>query len=202
MTIIDLPPAPPKKWNIFAEAFRSVWLFFFHLSGWRIVGELPATKKIILIGAPHTSNWDMMLFLSAVMHYRVRIRWMGKHVLFEGPWAWSMRFIGGIPVDRRKSNNAVDQTIEFLNTQDEIVLAIAPEGTRSHTEKLKSGFYHIAHGAKMPIVVAFIDSKTKTAGVSFSIETTGDYESDIAPVRELFSSVQGIKPEKSGLYKK
>ena len=196
----EFEPAPPKKWPFPLEVFRSIWLFFFHLTGWRIIGHLPNCRKHVMVGGPHTSNWDFMLFLTGVLYYRLRIQWMGKHTLFEGPFAWFMRATGGLAVDRRKASNTVEQMVEHINEHDDIVLVIAPEGTRGHTTELKSGFYHIAHGADVPITVALINSDEKTAGVVMTYNTTGDYDTDVAPIKKLYSETKGVRPEKSGLY--
>ncbi len=136
--------------------------------------------------------------LAAAMHFRIRPKWMGKDSLFTGPFGWLMKALGGIPIDRSKSNDVVTQMVEHYSALDELMVAIPPEGTRGRAEKWKSGFYHIAHGAGVPIVCGFIDYPNKTSGISLTIETTGDYEQDIIPVKEFYATIKGKHPHKSG----
>lgn len=189
----DKPTYNPRKkgWSPLAEILRAVWLFLYRLAGWKVSGTMPQTRKFVLIAAPHTSNWDLPIMLAVAMHYRIKLHWMGKDSLFKGPFGWAMYAMGGLPIDRSKNNDVVGQMVEHYKNRDELIIAIPPEGTRGKVREWKTGFYHIAHGAGVPIVCGFLDFPNKTGGVSFSFETTGDYEKDIAPVKEFYSTVQG-----------
>ena len=155
--------------------------------GWKIQGDIPKTlQQCVVIGAPHTSNWDMPLSLMVAFSLDVPLYWVGKESIFKFPFAGIMRWMGGIPVDRSKSNNMVDATIQQFSQHAELRIMMSPEGTRSKVDKWKSGFYYIAHGAGVPVVLGFIDYKTKRAGVLGQIETTGDYEADLASILEIY----------------
>ena len=191
---------PRKKgWSPLAELLRALWLFFYRLAGWKVVGTLPETRKFILIAAPHTTNWDLPLMLAVAMHFRVKLHWMGKDSLFKGPFGWVMHALGGLPIDRSKNNDVVSQMVDHYAARDELIIAVPPEGTRGRVREWKTGFYHIAHGAGVPIVCGFLDFPNKTGGVSLTIETTGDYEQDIAPVKAFYATVEGKYPEKTGV---
>lgn len=173
------------------ETMRAVCLGVYRLSGWRLSGALPETRKFIVIAAPHTSNWDLPLALCIAMHFRVRLHWMGKASLFRPPFGWIMRLLGGVPVDRSKSNNAVDQMVERFAGAERFILGVLPEGTRSQVDEWKTGFYHMARGAGVPIVLAFIDYGKKLGGVGEALEPSGDYERDLAAMKAFYAGVTG-----------
>ncbi|GAA4878426.1 lysophospholipid acyltransferase family protein [Ferrimonas pelagia] len=126
------------------------------LAGWRIEGQLPQVRQFVIIVAPHTSNWDFVIGVLARTVLQIPARFIGKHQLFRPPLGWLMRALGGRPVVRTRSNNLVDGVIQLFQQEPDFVLALAPEGTRSPVPRLKTGFYHIAQGADVPIVpVAF-----------------------------------------------
>jgi 1-acyl-sn-glycerol-3-phosphate acyltransferase len=118
--------------------------------GWNIVGDVPEPKKYIAVCAPHTSNWDFILFLCVRAYFRIKFHWIGKHTIFMWPFGWLFKKLGGIPVNRSKANNLVDQVVEQFNSHDEFMLAIAPSGTRKYVDHWKSGFYRMALAAKVP----------------------------------------------------
>ena len=125
--------------------------------GWRFVGLLPDLDKMIIIGAPHTSNWDFFLFLAACRHWRFSPRFVGKHTLFRWPLGYFFRALGGIPVDRSRPGGIILQVAEEFERSDKIVLVMAPEGTRKSAPFWKSGFVRIAAEANVPIVPAYVD---------------------------------------------
>ncbi len=135
------------------------------LLGWRVDGKLPDLPKYVLIGAPHTSNWDFVLFLGLIFYLRANARYMAKAELFVFPIGWFFRYCGGYPVDRKKSTGLVGQMVEAVKTEDKFILTIAPEGTRHYVSDWKRGFYHIAKGAGVPIVMVKVDGKHKTAHI-------------------------------------
>ena len=164
--------------------------------GWRSV-YLPARqKKYFAIAAPHTSNWDFPLFISIALTLDIKSYWMGKDSLFRKPYGWFFKWLGGIPIDRSKSTNTVAQFIQYFKENKELVLVNAPEGTRKRVQKWKSGFYHIASGAKVPIALAFLDYKKKIGGVGTMFQPTGDFDTDIIEIKEFYAGVTPKYPEK------
>jgi 1-acyl-sn-glycerol-3-phosphate acyltransferase len=166
------------------------------LMGWRIDGELPDLLKFVLIGAPHTSNWDFLLFLGVIFSLRANVHFMGKAELFRFPIGWFFRFCGGVPVDRKKSTGLVEQMVKVCNESQQFILTIAPEGTRHHVTEWKRGFYHIAKSAGIPIVMAIVDGKHKTVRIGQVFYPTKDMEEDMKTIRGVFEGVAGIKPRR------
>ena len=168
------------------------------LIGWQVSFSLPPRDKYVLVGAPHTSNWDFPLGLLAMSAVGLRFSWVGKHTLFKGPLGPLMRGIGGIPVNRRGSTGFVKRVIEIFERRDQFVMAIAPEGTRSLTKQWKAGFYHIAMAANVPIALGFIDYPRKRVGIDRMFEPSGDIEADFKILREYYQDKIGKRPEKQG----
>jgi 1-acyl-sn-glycerol-3-phosphate acyltransferase len=157
------------------------------LLGWKVVGNMPEDiKQCVLIAAPHTTNWDMPLSLMIAFSLKTQLHWVGKQSIFKFPFGGLMRWMGGIPVDRSHANNMVNATIEKFKEFPELRIMMAPEGTRARVTQWKSGFYHIAHGAQVPIVLAFVDYKNKRGGIGKMFTTSGDYEKDIIVIREFY----------------
>ncbi|MEX1196257.1 MAG: lysophospholipid acyltransferase family protein [Pseudohongiellaceae bacterium] len=165
------------------------------LIGWHSAGEPPACRKFVLIGAPHTSNWDFPIMLLVVLKLRLRLYWMGKNSLFPFPFGTLMRWLGGIPVDRSRSHNTVDQIVSLYDQHDELVILIPPEGTRKRVEKWKTGFYHIANNTGVPILMGYIDAVPQEAGLADFFEPTGELEKDMAAIRAFYAGKTGIRPE-------
>ena len=154
----------PLQPSFAVRLIRPLGRLWLKATGWHIEGDMPDLPKFIIVGAPHTSNWDLPYTLAAAVHYGVRVHWMGKDSIFKWPVGGLMRWLGGIPVDRSQSNNAVAQMIEKFAVSDRLVLVIPPEGTRRKVTRWKTGFYHIAVGAKIPLALGFLDYKRKAAG--------------------------------------
>ncbi|WP_372758733.1 lysophospholipid acyltransferase family protein [Litorivivens sp.] len=165
------------------------------VTGWRTVGEPPQLDKYVLIAAPHTSNWDFLVMLPVVLKYKLDVHWVGKHTLFPFPIAWFVRWLGGIPINRTAVGNTVEQAADAFRRSEKLVLLIAPEGTRGKVDRWKAGFYHIATRVELPIQLAFLDTKSKTVGFGPLVQTTGDYDVDLATIRDFYSDKQGIRPE-------
>ncbi len=159
--------------------------------GWRIKGSIPIEKKYILIAAPHSSNWDFVFFLFVVFKFRLSIHWMGKHTMFKWPFKWVLKRLGGIPIDRRENNNLVDAMTAIFNESKELIVTIAPSGTRRKVSKWKTGFYRIANQAKIPIACGFIDYKNKIIGIDQVISPTGNMEEDISTIRSFYTNYSG-----------
>lgn len=169
------------------------WMRFF---GWQVVGKLPDIPKFVLIGAPHTSNWDFILFLGVIFTLRASVRFMGKAELFRFPVGWFFRYCGGIPVDRKKSTGLVDQMVKVSNASKKFILTIAPEGTRHHVAEWKRGFYHIAKEAGIPIVMAVVDGKRKEVQIGQVFHPTGNVEADMKTIQGFFTGIVGVNPRK------
>ena len=166
------------------------------LVGWKVEGQLPNLPKFILIGAPHTSNWDFVLFLGVIFHLRANVKFMGKAELFRNPFGWFFYWCGGIPVDRTKSQGLVEQMVDACGKSDKFILTIAPEGTRHYVTEWKMGFYHIAKNAGIPIVIAVVDGKNKTVRVGQVFYLTENMDADKEAIQKFFAGAVGINPRK------
>jgi len=168
------------------------------LVGWQPEGDAPTARRFVLIAAPHTSNWDLPLLLLFAQVYGVRVNWMGKHTLFRGPMGVVMRALGGIPVRRDRSNSLVAQMAAAIESSDRIALTVPAEGTRAYTAHWKSGFYHIARAANVPVVLGFLDYRRRRGGLGPEIVLTGDVREDMDEIRAFYAGKQGRYPENVG----
>ncbi|MBW2260691.1 MAG: lysophospholipid acyltransferase family protein [Deltaproteobacteria bacterium] len=163
--------------------------------GWRLHDQLPDIDKYLVIGGPHTSNWDFVLGLMCMEAIGLKRVWIGKHQLFRWPHGWFFRWIGGIPVNRSSSHNFVDQVVEIYDRSEKLAFTMAPEATRSKTDHWKTGFYYIARGAGVPILLGYLDYSCKEGGAGPLIHPTGDIEADFETIREFYSTKRGLNPE-------
>ncbi len=168
------------------------------LFGWKFVGEPPETPKYVLIAAPHTSGWDFVVMLAMDFAFKVSCVWMGKQSLFRGPVGAYLRRMGGIPINRASANNVVGQAIAAFERHDKMVLTIPPEGTRGRAQRWRTGFYHIARGAGVPIVCGFIDFGRKRAGFGPVLTPSGEIEVDMAEIRDFYRDIEGRHPQNVG----
>lgn len=175
--------------NAFAEALGHA---VFRLMGWRIEGQLPPLDKFVVIGAHHTSNWDFVLFIAAKFILRLNARWFGKHSIFRWPFGALMRYWGGIPIRRHLKLNTVEQAIEAFAEHRQFILVLSPEGTRRKVERWKSGFYHIACGAGVPIVPAALDFQHRRIVIGAPFQPTGNEEADL---RQLLAFYRPYVPK-------
>ncbi|MCF8160438.1 MAG: lysophospholipid acyltransferase family protein [Polaromonas sp.] len=168
-------------------------LAFLKLSGWQVQGALPAqAQKSVLIAAPHTSNWDLPYTLMVAFVLRLNICWMGKASLFRFPFGPVMRWLGGIAVDRSKSNNLVLASAQAIQAADgALQLIVPPEGTRSKTRYWKTGFYHISVTAQVPIVMAYMDYRRKISGLGPMFVPTGNIEADMVQIKAFYAPFTG-----------
>ncbi len=166
---------------------------FLKLSGWRIEGALPANAgKAVLIAAPHTSNWDLPYTLMVAFALRLNIYWMGKQSIFKPPFRSLMRWLGGIPVNREQSTNLVAASVAAIQAADgPLQLIVPPEGTRSKTRYWKTGFYHIAVGAQVPIVMAYMDYHDKRSGLGPVFVPSGNVDADMAAIKAFYAPFKG-----------
>lgn len=167
------------------------------LAGWTVELRPPPSKKVVVIIYPHTSNWDFLVGLLAKWALQLPAAFIGKDSLFKGPLGPVMRSLGGIPVNRRESTGFVDQLVAEFARRDALMLAIAPEGTRSKTDHLKSGFYHVALAAKVPVGLGALDWKHKRVELTEWITLTGDRDADLARIRAYYAGKGGKFPEKA-----
>lgn len=177
---------------------RFVWwclIKLYQALGWRAVGTLPEARKFVIAGAPHTSNWDFIIFLGTVHAKGVRPRYIGKHSLFRWPIGGFMRDMGGIPVDRSKRADLVRQVTDAFEQHDDFGLIVAIEGTRSPTMKWRTGFYQIAMAAGVPIVCAGPDYDRKLGIIGPVIHPTGDFDADMAPAFDFFKRLKPRHPQ-------
>ncbi len=161
------------------------------LAGWRLEGRLPSIPKFVLVGAPHTSNWDLPYTLLMAFAFRARIHWMGKKSIFRRPFKGFFQWLGGIPVERSQSDNLVEHSVRQFRQKEHLILTIAPSGTRKHVIRWKTGFYHIACGAGVPIVLGFLDYRRKIGGFGPLIYPSGDIATDMATIRNFYDGVAG-----------
>lgn len=182
-------PAPYR--GALSELFRLLCATYLVLTGWRPLGDWPAAPKAVVVAAPHTSNWDAVHMLAAAGYYRVTLRWMGKQSLTRGPFGWLMTALGCVPIDRSARQDTVQAMTDAFAASDRMLLVVPPEGTRSLTLAWKSGFYHIARLAGVPIIPAVMDYGPKTIRICEMFLTTGDYDADVAVIRRQYRDAVG-----------
>lgn len=188
MTVAARKPSAISRW------IRQLLVGIYHLNGWKAYGEVPSPRKFVLIAVPHTSNWDFLNFIGLTHDLGIIPHFMAKRSLFRWPWTNFMLDMGGVPVDRGSSQNYVQQMIDEFAKRTEFMLTIAPEGTRGTVRAWKTGFYHIALGAGVPIVIGMMDYGTKTGGLGAAIWPTGDYAADMAKVAVYYDKVTPKHP--------
>lgn len=184
-TIFDTP--------IVNTLLRAFSVSFLKLSGWKVEGQLPpGAEKSVFIAAPHTSNWDLPYTLMVAFALRLNVYWMGKEQIFKPPFRGLMMWLGGIPVRRETSNNLVAASVEAIKAATgPLQLIVPPEGSRSKVRYWKTGFYHIAVGAQVPIVLAYMDYRRKISGLGPVFQPTGDLEADMASIKAFYAPFQG-----------
>ena len=173
---------------------RGVGRLYLRIFGWRVEGRFPDAAKTVVIAAPHTSNWDLPLMLAIAWVLDVRPSWLGKQELFRRPFGWFMRRLGGVPVDRTARQNTVQQAVDRFGAVERLHLVIPPSGTRSRATHWRSGFYHIARGAGVPIVCAYLDYRTRVGGIGPAITPSGDIAADMARIRDFYATKQAKYP--------
>lgn len=167
-------------------------LVFLKILGWKIDGAPPADlKKYIIVVAPHSSNWDFLIGLATRSILSFPSNYLAKSELFRPPYGWIFRKLGGYPVDRTRSEHLVDQVIAICNREERFVIAIAPEGTRGNVDKWKTGFYHIAKGAGIPMVLVGLDYDKRIVKWSGPLIPSGDLEKDAKTIDTFFEGMRG-----------
>ena len=184
-TIFDTP--------VINTLLRAFSVTFLKLTGWKIEGSLPlGAEKSVLIAAPHTSNWDLPYTLMVAFALRLTPYWMGKEQIFKPPFRGLMMWLGGIPVHRESANNLVAASVASIKAATgPLQLIVPPEGTRSKVRYWKTGFYHIAVGAQVPIVMAYMDYHRKISGLGPIFIPTGNIEADMAAIQAFYAPFKG-----------
>ncbi len=167
---------------------------YFRLTGWKFVVDCPIPNGGVLVGAPHTSNWDWALMMAIAAQTGMKLRWLGKKSLFTPPLGPILRGFGGVPVDRGNSHGLVEDMAQTLRDTPGLFIAITPEGTRSGAKYWKSGFYRIAEAAGAPLVLCYVDSKTRTTGLGETFMPSGNVGEDMDRIRSFYAGKVGIKP--------
>jgi 1-acyl-sn-glycerol-3-phosphate acyltransferase len=183
-----VPAQYPRRNN---RLTRAIGRSMMRVSGWHVVGTLPDVPKVIVSVAPHSSNWDFVVGVMVLLSLDVKISFLGKHTLFTGAFGRFMRAIGGIPVDRAKPHGVVGDTVVALRAADRIVFALSPEGTRQLDKGFKTGFLHMAHGADVPICLAYFDFANKAVGFGPLMRASGDVNADMQKVLEYYRPIKG-----------
>jgi 1-acyl-sn-glycerol-3-phosphate acyltransferase len=171
---------------------------YFYLTGWEAVGALASDKKLVVVAAPHTTNWDLVQLVAVRWLLDADLSWIGKHTLFWWPLGPIMRAIGGIPVRRDHPEGAVEQIARVFDEVETLYLAITPEGTRSYTPYWKSGFYRIAKAAGVPIQLGFTDYSRRHAGFGPTFMPSDDVRADMDKIRAFFADKVGRHPDQAG----
>ena len=181
-----MPTDPNRRPALSSRMVQRILLGLYRWKGWKIEGRRPDCDKFIILGAPHTSNWDFVFFLGAANQLGIKPSFMGKTSLFKWPMTNFMLDMGGVPVDRTKRGKYVEQVAAAFEASDELALVIAPEGSRTFKGAWRTGFYHIAMAAGVPIVPAWVNNKTMRGGMGEAMMPTGDYRADLAHLAAFY----------------
>ena len=173
---------------------RHLSLFIFKILGWKITGQPPKLRKYVLIVAPHTSNWDFVLGVLARKIIGIDMHYMGKSSLFKPPHGFIFRWLGGFPVDRSKPNGLVNSAVALFKKRDDFILTLSPEGTRKYNPNWKTGFWHIARQAQVPIAVVAFDYSKREITYKALFYTTANKDEDIRYIKSLYLDVKGFHP--------
>ena len=177
------PQHPAQKCSGFAHYFGR---FLIKIFGWRVEGGVPESKHMLIIAAPHTSNWDALFLLGAAYTFGIKVNWLVKNSFFVPVLAQMIAFFGGVPVDRSRATNMVSRLANQIRNSDGTNLVVPPAGTRSYTEYWKSGFYRIALEANIPVVCGYLDYDRKVAGLGLTFELSGEVKEDMARIRAFY----------------
>jgi len=181
---------------------RYIAQFILWISGWKLVGEFePQMRKCIFIQAPHTSMWDFLWGRLGLWQLGVNVKFLIKKEMFFFPFGHILKALGGIPIDRKKGNNVIDQIVDRFNKSDKFSLVITPEGTRKYTEHWKKGFYHISLKANVPVYISYLDYEKKEGSPGKIFHLTGNFEKDIAEIQEFYKDKVAKFPENFNLSK-
>ena len=166
--------------------------------GWKVAGSIPNEKRILIVAAPHTSNWDFVIGMGALLGLNAKIRWIGKHTLFKPGISWFFRWLGGIPVNRKNPASLIEDVSNMIKKDRGLMIGVAPEGTRKKINRWKTGFLRIAKTTQSKILFISIDEPSKTIKIASTLFTpTEDKENDLEFVKSYFRNFKGINPDQS-----
>lgn len=188
-----LPATVPRRDG---GLFRALGRVVVGLIGWRVDGHVPDVSKCVLVVAPHTSNWDLPIGIALMLAVDLRVSWFGKHTIFWFPLDRVLAWLGGIPIDRSVAGGAVSQAAGHMERAGAMFLGLAPEGTRSPVERWKTGFYHVASRAGVPILPVAFDYPHRRAVLFPPFQPTGDVEGDLARLQAHFDKSMARHPER------
>jgi 1-acyl-sn-glycerol-3-phosphate acyltransferase len=192
MSVSTAPDHLPRRGNALTRLIGRLGL---RLMRFRFVGPLPSESRFVLIGVPHTSNWDFVLGMLMLFRLGLRVHWIGKHTLFRAPFGGIMRWLGGIPINRSAPEGFVNQIVAAFDGNDRFIVGLSPEGTRKKVERWKTGFYRIAVGASVPIALGVFDFGSREMRLDRMFYPTGDMEADIAEIRASYEGIRGKNPD-------
>jgi 1-acyl-sn-glycerol-3-phosphate acyltransferase len=196
--IIDPTTSRPGPWaGLLAESVRTLARIFLACSGWRIQGDWPDIPKAVLIAAPHTSNWDGVYTIACFGYFRKKVSWMGKKSLTTGPFGGLITWLGCVPIDRSARHDVVRSMSDAMIASKQMILLVPPEGTRSLVGAWKTGFYHIAVQANVPLLLAVMDYGTRTIRLAAVAYPSGDYTADLPQIQAHYIHALGKHREKS-----
>jgi 1-acyl-sn-glycerol-3-phosphate acyltransferase len=196
--VIQVPklgPAIPRRGNVLT---RGLGAFGLWLLRWRFEGEVPDRPRVVIVVAPHTSNWDFVVGFCAALALGFRYRFLGKDALFRPPYGWFMRWAGGIPVNRKAPDGVMEAAVASFRNEA-FFLAITPEGTRRRVERWKTGFWRIAREAEVPVWTVALDWSRRVVRLDPPFETSADREADVRTLQARFTSAQARRPEDYGV---
>ncbi len=194
-TIPDVGEKVPRTHGPLTAAFAR---FMMRVRGWSLEGSVPNEPKMVLIIAPHTSDWDFLTGLQAKFALQLKASFLGKHTLFWWPFGVFLRSVGGVAIDRSKPEGIADDSTRAFEQSDELILVVTPEGTRSRSERWKSGFYRIAVAAEVPILIVAFDYGRKVVHFGPLFRPTGDYDKDLPEIRSHYDVSMALRPENYG----
>jgi len=180
-----------------SQILRKIGRFGINISGWTVKGQVPDEERIVIIAAPHTSNWDFILAMLAIFGLNIKLRWLGKHSIFKPGFKNFFKWLGGIPVYRDNPSTLIENVVDIVKKEKSIVIAMTPEGTRKKVKRWKTGFLRIAKQTQSKILLISIDAPTKSIEIGKIFNPTGDSEEDLEFIQKYYSSFRGINPQKS-----
>ena len=185
-------PAVPRRGNAFTRGLAATCL---RLAGWSFEGDMPNRGKLVIVAAPHTSNWDFVYGMTGAFALGLELHWMGKHTLFRPPFGGIMRWLGGLAIDRRAAHGVVEQVADEFARREGLLLVVTPEGTRSKVERWKTGFWHIARAAGVPILLGGLDYGRKRLVLGPLLEPGASLEEDMATIQTHYHTMTPRHPE-------
>ena len=178
-----------------SKILRKIARFGINISGWTIKGKVPDEERIVIIAAPHTSNWDFILAMLTIFGLNIKVRWLGKNSIFKPGFKLFFEWLGGIPVYRDDPSTLIEKVVNIVKKEKSIVIAMTPEGTRKKVKRWKTGFLRIAKQTQSKILLISIDAPTKSIEIGKIFNPSGNSEEDLAYIQNYYSAFRGINPQ-------